>query len=854
MNEPFDPYIQLVNALRQKEFAGTQQRQQIKDRIRSLAEGIEAYQPVSTELKLDAAFGYYVAGYYARAYNLAAATDLPPDVPAAQRWLCLFLTKDFKSLEAEIQAVLSDTSYSDEGIRAGIESGDFARQAPLDKTLESKVLDRVLSWSLARCLSGFLLFVRKGDKNQLGQIYTHLTQCERLAVKARDSQWWWWLVCVSFVVKEFEENSLWSCLQPMRAESDIVNRYIESNYRREKNPVVELWRSQIDSLASVNDPERKSFVLKMPTGAGKTRVAELMILRFLLDYHDQLDLKCVYIAPFRVLASEVEETFSQSFRAILNARVSTLYGWNEVDPLDQSALEQSRILVVTPEKLDGMLRQNPKLMAQIRLVIIDEGHLIGDKKRGPKLEMLLHRLVYVLKIKRTLAERQGTRLLFISGVLPNPQDFADWLTGDPQNTIESQWRPTKGPSIGRLEWDGKNLIPSDTKQPICLPAVPLNLQRQLGDNGNDPDYSFVQAVGQAAIHFATQATTMLFSASRKMISSKKLLAVIQGLVQQGMFQSDDFLPQKQKDRRYQEYYDLLKHGVAIHHSRVPDPLRKEIEERIREGKTRLVLASPTLAQGVNLPIHVILVYGLDHGHGERISDTTFWNVVGRIGRPLPMAAANEPDTPPKIWFLLDKSGLRRTNDERFCAELLQKRDTFRVSGAFWEFLKRIRERWNDKRSGEPIACLVLTLAENDLTWINDDKQRQEVQDLLDKIDQHLNDLSKETRLGSAPVEDWLQETTAELGRLFQGIDVLNEADLDYIKQVIKARVSFLSKVSETQRDRDYLLGLPQRDRSLILAHQDELLDWGTVQQVTFLREGWIAVWSALPKSWTLSRS
>ena len=826
MNERFDPYIQLIDALHQKEQTGFQQQSPTKERIKTIAEGIETYQPASAERKLDAAFAYYVAGYYARAYNLASVTDLPSDALIAQRWLCFFLAKDFKSLETEIQAVLGDASYSDEGVRAGIESGDLARQAPLDKTTESKVLDRVLSRSLAGCFSGFLLFVRKGDKGQLGQTYTHLTKCEHLAIKARDSQWWWWLACVSFVVNEFEENSLWSCLQPMRAESDIVNRYIESNYRREKNPVVELWRSQIDSLGSVNDPERKSFVLKMPTGAGKTRVAELMILRFLLDYHDQPDLKCVYIAPFRVLASEVEETLSNSFKSIPSARVSTFYGWYEVDPLDQAAIEQSRILVVTPEKLDGLLRQNPKLMAQIRLVIIDEGHLIGDKERGPKLERLLQRLVYVLKIKRDRTERQGTRLLFVSGVLPNPRDFADWLTGDCQNTIESNWRPAREPAPPRrLEWNGKNFIRSDTKQPICLPAVPLTLQQKLGANENDPDYSFVQAVGQVAVFFASQATTMLFSARKGLIGSGKLLAVIKELVQQGIFEADDLPSQMQRDNRYQVYYDLLEHGVAMHHSGLPEPLRKEIEKRIYAEKTRLVLASPTLAQGVNLPVHIILVYGLDHSHGERISDTTFWNVVGRIGRPLPLAAANRQDTPPEIWFLLDKSGPHRTNDERFCAELLQNRDTFRVSGAFWDFLKKIRERWNSKRSGESIACLVLTLAENDLTWIDNGEQRQEVQTFLDTMDMHLNDLSRETGSSSASVEDWLQEATAELVRLFQGVDVLNEADLDYIKQAIRARVVFLSKAPEKQRDRDYLLGLPQQDRTVVLAHQDELLDW-----------------------------
>ncbi|MEK9138347.1 MAG: DEAD/DEAH box helicase, partial [Bacteroidota bacterium] len=192
----------------------------------------------------------------------------------------------------------------------------------------------------------------------------------------------------------------------------------------------------------------------MPTAAGKTRVAELMILRFLLDYRREPDAKCVYIAPFRALARDVEDSLTAAFKSIPGAKVSTFYGGYEVDPLDQMEASQARVLIVTPEKLDGMLRQSSELLSQIRLVIVDEGHIIGEggtkNERGLRYRLLLQRLVYTLGIRRSRDERKGARLLFMSGVLPEIASFAEWITGSRSCAVELSWRPVDEPQCGDL--------------------------------------------------------------------------------------------------------------------------------------------------------------------------------------------------------------------------------------------------------------------------------------------------------------------------------------------------------------------------------------------------------------------
>jgi hypothetical protein len=227
MNKLLDPYLQLVNILRQKEQATHEQWLKTKDgNLKSFAEAIANCQPSNPTQLLDAAFAYYIAGYYARAYNLVISDGLPANVPHVQRWLGLFLAKKFAALASEVQIILKKDIYSDTGLCAAIASSNFVKQTPSDVDVESEIVTHILSKVVAECFQAFLAFVRTGDDNHLPEISSRLRQCEKLACKAHESQWWWWLVCARFIMDEFAENSLWNQLALMRVESKIVTQYI----------------------------------------------------------------------------------------------------------------------------------------------------------------------------------------------------------------------------------------------------------------------------------------------------------------------------------------------------------------------------------------------------------------------------------------------------------------------------------------------------------------------------------------------------------------------------------------------------------------------------------------------------
>ena len=75
----------------------------------------------------------------------------------------------------------------------------------------------------------------------------------------------------------------------------------------------------------------------------------------------------------------------------------------------------------------------------------------------------------------------------------------------------------------------------------------------------------------------------------------------------------------------------LEFGVAVHHGQLPRPFLSEIENLLRKQVLPVAIASPTLAQGVDLSFSVLLLKSLKRGRNS-ISPKEFANVVGRVGR------------------------------------------------------------------------------------------------------------------------------------------------------------------------------------------------------------------------------
>jgi len=164
----------------------------------------------------------------------------------------------------------------------------------------------------------------------------------------------------------------------------------------------------------------KNLLICTPTASGKTLVAELAIMNAI--FHDKG--KCVYIVPLKALANEKFEHFKNmhDFKTAISS--------GDIDS-DDSYLANYDLIITTSEKFDSLIRHHVAWLSKVKVVIIDEIHLLNDSSRGPTLEIVITILRKILK---------NMQLIGLSATIGNPQDLARWLDAE---LVLDDWRPVK---------------------------------------------------------------------------------------------------------------------------------------------------------------------------------------------------------------------------------------------------------------------------------------------------------------------------------------------------------------------------------------------------------------------------
>jgi helicase len=165
----------------------------------------------------------------------------------------------------------------------------------------------------------------------------------------------------------------------------------------------------------------KNILVCTPTGSGKTLVAELAALHSVYNHIG----KAIYIVPLKALANEKYKEFKQRYPDI---KVALSIG--DTDSVD-SYLATYDIIITTSEKLDSLIRHSIPWLRNIKVVIIDEIHLINDESRGPTLEILITLLKHLLK---------NIQIIGLSATIGNPKELAEWLDAV---LVLDNWRPVK---------------------------------------------------------------------------------------------------------------------------------------------------------------------------------------------------------------------------------------------------------------------------------------------------------------------------------------------------------------------------------------------------------------------------
>lgn len=501
-------------------------------------------------------------------------------------------------------------------------------------------------------------------------------------------------------IKMFNERGIWNNL---KTNEDIANSlqwkkyvkllaydYYANNsikgiqYRKS---VFEFWTSQIRAVENGLIRLDENFVVQMPTSAGKTFIAELSILKYLIKNPEK---KCIYIAPYRALTNEKEEELSKYFSKI-GFSVSSLSGSYEIDEFQDVILSDSDLLIATPEKIDLLLRLNPEFFENVSFVVIDEGHIIGDlSTRATLLEFLIIRLrIKIPEIKT----------LFISAVMPpaNADEYSLWLSGKQNNVLRSlkfsdsdtneEWEPTRK-LISYFEWIGErgditfqNVITEDEDTKVKQGAK-LYSFLQHREFGNKYPNKKVKKESAAALAFklSEEGNTLVFCAQVPRIKSVATSFLL-------LLEKIEDIPDRFKlfTNKKSSYYasiwygedsyitKSINNGIGIHYGDMPEQVRTAVEDDFRNGHLKVLLSTNTIGQGLNFPVKNLIFYetqiGREDGRNIYIQYRDFWNIVGRAGR-----AGKE--TEGKIVFIINSRTDRRLYKNYINKNNIEDADSF----------------------------------------------------------------------------------------------------------------------------------------------------------------------------------
>ena len=562
---------------------------------------------------------------------------------------------------------------------------DRAQVANLDGTMFGP------TQRLLRGIGALARYLREGDGGALDAARGHLAAVAQAEVGLSDLDTRWVAAHLLNLADGLSESSIWAVVPP------TIPDAVKQAFTLDPAPILTLWPPQRRLIAggtpgattvaeggaageatgagtvpSPLDPGTSRLLMSVPTSAGKTLLAQLIICA-----HVAQDVGDVcYVTPLRSLGREMRQALRSRLAYLgrrLGADLPDSFGTLNVDGQDADPEQRPRVEVMTPERLMNALRQTPDdVLSRFSLFIVDEAHLIAQRGgRGLLLEGLL-----------TVLDASGARLMLLSGVMGNAASLATWTAaGKPDVLFTDEWRAPRRlhvVSVSEKIDESRTLIPAKGNakartvyglqarlavRPTGSKITNLvtSSEHPIGELHVGPDNKKLSKTSPAYVIAARTASMLLRAGSLLMVVSTRTLArnAAKAMAEQ---LDDDPATQGLADAlvsRLGSDHPLIgcvRKGVAYHHAGLPVEVQEAIEDAIRDETLRAVVATSTLTDGVNLPVRTVVIATTEYegqDPGQRMTPSQLLNAVGRAGR-----AGKESEG----WIVLARNNAFRPSD------------------------------------------------------------------------------------------------------------------------------------------------------------------------------------------------
>jgi replicative superfamily II helicase len=366
---------------------------------------------------------------------------------------------------------------------------------------------------------------------------------------------------------------------------------------------------QLDAVNRFGALSDEHLVVVAPTSSGKTMIGELAALRGVVERR-----RALFLLPLKALVADKRRHFEFVYGPL---GVRTIEATGETDDIGPILRGQYDVALLTYEKFAAIALAHRHVLEGVGVVVVDEAQMIADPSRGANLEFLLT----LIRMRR----REGVvpQLIALSAVIGETGGFERWLRA---RLLRREERPVPLDE-GLIQWDGRRLyIDADTGEakeegPIVRPQpsgknssqdIIIPLLRKLVGEGQQV-IVFRETKGETRGCAAYLARDLGLPTARDAIAR---------------------LPGGDPSQAGAALREAMTAGVAFHNADLSPEERRVVEEEFRRPGSglRVIVATTTLAMGVNTPASSVVIAGLTHPGGSPYSVAEYKNLVGRAGR------------------------------------------------------------------------------------------------------------------------------------------------------------------------------------------------------------------------------